>query len=402
MTAAAALTLVGGGLLTGWAVLLALGEEAPGMGGWSGDPPPEPRGRMPLARALRLARLSVQGLAATTVGLAIAWWERPLPGAVAVVVLAWLLLALVSDTLPRTLGFLAPRAAAAALPIARVSLWPFQPLLGILAWADRAAHRILPPSGSGGAIGTAQRDMLLGVFSLEDTPIEDIMTPRLDIVAVAEDAAWTELLDVVRRSEHSRIPIYRETLDDIAGIVYAKDLAPVLIGVASAPERWQDLIRPVPFVPEAKPLSAQLRDFQRGSGHLAIVVDEFGGTSGMVTLEDVLEEVVGEIHDEYDVDEEPEIEREGNDRFWVNGRVTLDELSASLGAPFTRDEVSTVGGLIYAELGRVPRPGEELRLEGFRLVVEQVVRRRISRVFFERIHPVPHLDALGEPAGDEP
>jgi CBS domain containing-hemolysin-like protein len=141
----------------------------------------------------------------------------------------------------------------------------------------------------------------------------------------------------------------------------------------------------VSFVPESKTLSQQLRDFQRGGGHLAIVVDEFGGTSGLVTLEDVLEEIVGEIHDEYDVQEEPEIEREGNDRFWVNGRVTLDDLSATLGARFEHEEVSTVGGLVYAELGRVPRPGEELIIGGFRVVVENVVRRRIHRVYFERL-----------------
>jgi CBS domain containing-hemolysin-like protein len=162
-----------------------------------------------------------------------------------------------------------------------------------------------------------------------------------------------------------------------------------MIGAAAPPERWQELIRPVPFVPESKSLAAQLRDFQRGAGHLAIVVDEFGGTSGLVTLEDVLEEIVGEIHDEYDVNEEPEIEREGSDRFWVNGRVTLDDLSATLGTSLVRDEVSTVGGLIYAELGRVPRPGEELRVAGFRLVVEQVVRRRIHRVYFERLEATP-------------
>jgi len=146
-------------------------------------------------------------------------------------------------------------------------------------------------------------------------------------------------------------------------------------------------VRPVPFVPESKSLSAQLRDFQRGGGHLAIVVDDFGGTSGLVTLEDVLEEIVGEIHDEYDVNEEPEIERESNQRFWVNGRVTLDDLSVALGVALDREEVSTVGGLIYAELGRVPRPGEELRIAGFRVVVEQVVRRRIHRVYFERQEP---------------
>jgi CBS domain containing-hemolysin-like protein len=130
-------------------------------------------------------------------------------------------------------------------------------------------------------------------------------------------------------------------------------------------------------------LDSQLRDFQRGPTHVAIVVDEFGGTSGLITLEDVLEEVVGEIRDEHDVETPPAIVQDGT-RYWVDGRVTLDELSLVLGRPFERQDVSTVGGLIYLALGRVPRPGEELMLDGFRVVVEQVDRRRVTRVYFEK------------------
>jgi CBS domain containing-hemolysin-like protein len=120
-----------------------------------------------------------------------------------------------------------------------------------------------------------------------------------------------------------------------------------------------------------------------------------------VTLEDVLEEVVGEIHDEYDVDEEPAIEREGNQRFWVDGRLPLDDLSAVLGEPLEHEEVSTVGGLIYSELGRVPRPGERLQIGSFRVVVEEVVRRRIRRVYFERMEPQPLAAGDALPAVEE-
>jgi CBS domain containing-hemolysin-like protein len=401
MTLVTAVGMAAGVVATGWAALLALGGEAPRIGSTVGDPPPEPRTRMPVARALRLARMALLTVGAASVGLAAAWWTRPPANAALLLGVAWVLLLLVGEVLPRALGLLAPTLAARALAHARASLWPFRPLLGVIGWMDELAHRVMPPTTTqaGGHIGAAQRDMLLGVFSLEDTAIEDVMTPRLDIVGTSHDASWSELLAVVRESEHSRIPVFRDSIDDVAGVVYAKDLAPATIG-APPPGRWQELIRPVPFVPESKSLAAQLRDFQRGAGHLAIVVDEFGGTSGLVTLEDVLEEIVGEIHDEYDVNEEPAIEREGNERFWVNGRVTLDDLSATLGTSFEREEVSTVGGLIYAELGRVPRPGEELRVGGFRLVVEQVVRRRINRVYFERLAPaaVPDADTadLGE------
>src|SRR3989442_13076441 len=130
--------------------------------------------------------------------------------------------------------------------------------------------------------------------------------------------------------------------------------------------RWQELVRPAAIVPETKTLDAQLRDFQRGPSHMAIVVDEFGGTSGLITLQDVLEEIVGEIRDEHDLDAAPAIRQEG-ERFWVDGRAGLAELSAALGRSFEHPDVSTVGGLIYTGLGRVPRAGEELTVDGLRV-----------------------------------
>lgn len=390
------------GIAAGWSAVLALADQAPGVTPTLGDPPLEPHRPVPLARALWIGRTALLVVAAAATGAAVTWWRRPPALAAGSLVVTWLLVLMLGEGLPRALGLLAPRVAARALPLARRSLAPFRPLLGLMAAADHLAHRLLPSRrGQPGVLGTAQRDMLLGVFSLEDTTVEDIMTPRLDIVAVSASASWPEVAAVAREGEHSRIPVHRDSLDDIAGILYAKDLAPVLAGTRERPDHWHGLIRPVPFVPESKSLAAQLRDFQRGSTHLAIVVDEFGGTSGLVTLEDVLEEVVGEIHDEYDIDEPPAVEREGNQRFWVDGRLPLDDLSAALGASFEHEEVSTVGGLIYSELGRVPRPGEQLTFGGFRVVVEDVVRRRIRRVYFERLEPAPVAEGDGLPAVEE-
>ena len=394
MTGLEAAPAAGTGLLAAlWAALLALAEEAPGVVSALGDPPAPPGSPLPLARALHIARVTLLLIATTAVSTAAAWWQRaPLDAATTLLIVGGLVLA-IGDGLPRGFGALAPHLAAAVVPLARASLTPFKPLFGIMAVADRLGHRLVPSSRPRSSVlGTAQREMLVGVFSLEDSTVEDIMTPRLDIVGAEAEASWQEVVDVVRQSEHSRIPVYRHSLDDIAGILYAKDIAPVLAGHSGPPASWHELVRPVPFVPEAKTLAAQLRDFQRGAAHLAIVVDEFGGTSGLVTLEDVLEEIVGEIRDEYDTDEEPAIEREGNDRFWVDGRVTLDDLSAAVGVPLQHDEVSTVGGLIYAELGRVPRAGEELKAHGFRVVVEQVARRRIRRVYLERLEPQPLVE----------
>jgi CBS domain containing-hemolysin-like protein len=227
--------------------------------------------------------------------------------------------------------------------------------------------------------------MLLGVFTLADTQVDEVMTPRLDMAAVDLAAATEEVVDAFRQSEHSRLPVYDGTADNLVGVLFAKDLVPVAMGVGDreANARWHDLVRPAAFVPETKTLDSQLRDFQRGPGHLAIVVDEFGGTSGLITLEDILEEIVGEIHDEHDVGEPPAIHRDG-DRYWVDGRVTLDDLSEALGRSFEHAEVSTVGGLVYSVLGRVPRAGDELTLDGYQVVVERVDRRRVTRVLFQR------------------
>jgi CBS domain containing-hemolysin-like protein len=137
-------------------------------------------------------------------------------------------------------------------------------------------------------------------------------------------------------------------------------------------------------VPEGKPLDRQLRDFQRGPSHLAVVVDEFGGTAGIVTLEDILEQIVGEIQDEYDTDEVAPIQVVSEEQLRVDGGVALSELEAVLGHSFDREDVSTVGGLILAEFGRVPRVGESLDLQGYRLVVEQLVRRRVKRIAVHR------------------
>ena len=147
---------------------------------------------------------------------------------------------------------------------------------------------------------------------------------------------------------------------------------------------WQSLVRPASFIPTSKLIDAQLRDFKAGHTHIAIVSDEFGGTAGLVTIEDVLEEIVGEINDEYDVDE-PEVEQEGGRCFWVTGRLELDELSELLSQDFTRNDLNTVGGLVYETFGRVPRPGEAIVLGAYKLVVERVRRRRIERVYFERL-----------------
>lgn len=370
-----------------WAGLLALGEEAAvgeALHTLGDAPPVAVGGRVPLHRALYIARLALLVLGAVAGAHALRWWDRPWAEGVAALAAAAGLLFVVGDALPRSIARLAPELTAAALPVARRTLAPFAPLLWLLGWVDRGLHALVStPRPLEPALGAAQRDMLLGVFSLADTTVDEVMTPRLDMVAVDVAATSDEVLAAFRQSEHSRLPVYDGTPDNIIGVVFAKDLVPLVMGVAAGTLRWQDLVRPASYVPETKTLDSQLRDFQRGPAHLAIVVDEFGGTSGMITLEDILEEIVGEIRDEHDAETPPAIRQDG-DRFFVDGRVSLDALSQALGRTFEHPDVSTVGGLIYSALGRVPRPGEELTLDGFRIVVERVDRRRVTRVCFQR------------------
>ena len=232
-----------------------------------------------------------------------------------------------------------------------------------------------------------EQALLHGVFSLGDTAVREVMVPRVDIVGIENTTHWSEVVDRVRSSEHARFPVYDDTLDNVLGILYAKDLLPFIIDDDEPMLGWQTLVRPATFIPTSKPIDAQLRDFKSSRTHIAIVSDEFGGTAGLVTIEDVLEEIVGEIHDEYDI-EEPEIEQEGGKRFWVSGRLSLEELSELLGQDFSREDVTTVGGLIYETFGRVPRAGEAVQVGAYKLVVERVRRRAIERVYFERVRPL--------------
>jgi CBS domain containing-hemolysin-like protein len=368
-----------------WAALLGLVQESPTVAVSLSQAPNRVDEPVPADRAIQVSRLALVVVAGCCAGLAMGWWNRPPVTALIQMIVAVVFLLAVSDLVPRALGVLFPHVATAAVPLARKSLLPFHPLIGLVAAAERVAVLLLPPSSSGtGEMASEVRDVLAGVVSLHDTTVAEVMTPRLDVVAVGADAEWHEVVEHLRRSEHHRLPVYGEDLDDLKGVLYAKDLTPAIAGVTERPEDWRTLMRPAQYVPESKLLANQLHDFQRSTAHVAIVVDEFGGTSGLITLEDVLEEVVGEIYGEYDREEMPDVVREGDDRFWVDGTVTLDTLSELLGVDLEDEDVSTVGGLIYAELGRVPRPGEELHIDSFRVVVEKVVRRRVQRVYFER------------------
>jgi CBS domain containing-hemolysin-like protein len=288
------------------------------------------------------------------------------------------------------------------------------PVVTFGAWADAALHRILPPPPLDEAdredaverfreVVAAEVDqsaegevLLHGVFSLGDTQAQEIMIPRVDIVGLDRDTPWSEVVDRVRSAQHSRLVVYDGTLDEVVGVLYAKDLLHALLADEEPAGGWQSLVRPALFIPATKSVETQLREFRSARRHLAIVVDEFGGTAGMVTLEDVLELIIGDIQDEGDT-EVPEIQREEGGRLWVDAGVTLDTLSELTGHDFRRGDVATVGGLVLEVLGRVPRAGVALTVEGFRLVVERVSRRRVERVYVE-----PVAEGVGASAEAKP
>jgi len=389
-----AVAITGAALATAWAALLSLADGAlaadPSLAettltGVYGEKPERFR------RALALGRIVFLALAAVGASGSLAWWHADFASTAVVLACVVVLVAALGDLGPRTLGLwrgasLGPR----ALRIAAASLGLIAPVIVAAGILDRALARLfgVTARSAPAAPDPAQRDMLLGVFALADTMVSEVMTPRVDLDGVDCARSFRETVAAVASAEHARLPAYDGDLDHIVGVLYAKDLLPALFSADSEAQRgWRSLVRPVDIVPETKTLDAQLRDFQRGPNHLAVVVDEYGGTAGIVTLEDVLEEIVGEIRDEYDASEQSEIVPTAEGAYLVDGRASLDALSEALGTPFAHEEVSTVGGLVYSALGRVPVAGEKLELNGWRVVVDQVIRRSVRRLRFERIRP---------------
>ena len=378
-----------------------------------GDPDPEPvpasggdlrRGEL-AHRALALSRVLAHLIAGAALARALNIQRGDGFQGAALAFFSALAVVVVVEGIGRSLGFAtAPRFIVVLAPVVRllqVLLWP---VLRLGVALDALFERLLPKPtieerneqreeateqfrqvvAAEADVSVAEEAILHGVFSLGDTTVREVMVPRVDIVGIDNTTPWSEAVDRVRSSEHARFPVYDETLDNVLGILYAKDLLPFVIDDDEPMLGWQTLVRPASFIPTSKPIDAQLRDFKTSRTHIAVVSDEFGGTAGIVTIEDVLEEIVGEIHDEYDV-EEPEVEQEEGRRFWVTGRLSLDELSELLNHNFVQDDITTVGGLVYETFGRVPRAGESLVIGGYKMVVERVRGRRIDRVYFERV-----------------
>ena len=220
------------------------------------------------------------------------------------------------------------------------------------------------------------RELLQSIVDFTETVVKEVMTPRPDLVAIRSDATLQDLRTLFREEQYSRMPVYRDNLDNILGIVYVKDLVALPPG---AEPPLTTIMRPAYFVPESKRVSELLKEMQRRQVQMAIVVDEYGGTGGLVTVEDLLEEIVGEIRDEYDVESET-VTDEGDGVFVFSGKVSVDEVRDRLGVEIEREGFETVGGYLLSSLGRMPYVGEVVDMGELSFEVLEVERRRITKV----------------------
>jgi CBS domain containing-hemolysin-like protein len=243
--------------------------------------------------------------------------------------------------------------------------------------ANEAAKAYIDTAAHEGVIKSEERRLLQSIVDFGDTLVREVMTPRPDIVAIRDTASVGDVRALFREQEYSRFPVYKDSLDNIAGFVFVKDLVTLSSDDDGRP--ILGLLRPAVVVPETKRVPELLKQFQRQQTQCAIVVDEYGGTAGLVTIEDLLEEIVGEIRDEYDVESEPIVD-EGGGRYVFSGKVNIDEVAQRLHVEIEREGFETVGGYLLSHIGRVPAVGERFEVDGLTVEVLDAERRRINKV----------------------
>lgn len=322
-------------------------------------------------------------------------------------VLLLLAILIVSEALPKALASRNPDITALLLarPLNTISLL-FLPLIAVVGFVTGPLVRLVSgktPSATPlvteeelrllvnvgeeeGLIEHDEREMIEGIFSFGDTLVREIMVPRVDIVALDVDTPLDKALDRVISEGHSRIPVYVETVDTVVGILYAKDLLPALRD-QRRDLSLRDLLRPAHFVPETMKVAALLADLQQRKVHMAIVIDEYGGMAGLATIEDLIEQIVGEIQDEYDV-EDPPIQMVSDTEVIVDARVSLDEINDLTGLKLESPDADRIGGLVYAHLGRVPKVGDEVVLADAVVTVLSIKGVRPQQLRIRYHHPV--------------
>jgi CBS domain containing-hemolysin-like protein len=353
---------------------------------------------------LLLARVAAELSATVLVTVVLLHWVGP--GWRAFVITAAVMTVavyFVTGVVPRSLGHRnAVRVAGAAASLLAPVLRLLGPLSRVLLLPGAGSRSGVPPGSEEDLRGLVdlleqrrviqpdERAMIHSVFELGDTIVREVMVPRTDMVFVERDKTLRQALSLALRSGFSRIPVIGENEDDIVGIAYLKDIVTRSYEhrEGESVEKVESIMRPAAFVPESKPIDALLREMQARQNHVAIVIDEYGGTAGLVTIEDILEEIVGEIADEYDK-EQPPVEWLGDGRARVTARLPVEELAELFGVQIETEDVETVGGLLAQRLGRVPIAGSVATVAGLRLTAESLAgrRNRIGTVTVERVTP---------------
>jgi putative hemolysin len=328
------------------------------------------------------------------------------------VILAYLILTyvhvVIGELVPKGVALRNPERTAlwAAIPV-RAFFGVFAPLIWVLqrstevvlrafgleppgaereAMSEAELRILLSRSSEQGEIEHEEQQMIDKVFLFGDKDVADVMVPRPEVAAVLVDVAPEQALATVLDSPYTRYPVYRESLDDIVGVLHVRDLFTAVHDRGIADVRLEEIVRPATIVPETKDLASLLQEFRRTNNHFAVVVDEYGGMAGICTLEDLLEEIVGEIEDEFDVPEE-QIEQVDEDTYRIDGMFGIDEFNERFGTDLPDEDYHTLAGFVFGQLGRAPQPGDDVSYDGMRFDVLEVDGNRIERVavsFLER------------------
>ena len=251
--------------------------------------------------------------------------------------------------------------------------------------AEGGLKGLLAAGKGKGLITGPEEKMIQGILELKNTVVREVMVPRTEMVAIDCEAPVEEAVKLMASHGHSRIPAYRESIDNIVGMVYAKDI--LRWWGTGQKVKMTQVIRPAYFVPETKNTLELLEEFKRRRSPVAIAVDEYGGTSGLVSIEDLLEEIVGEMRDEYDQPEEQPIKEVGPDIYMVEARAPIEELEEKVGITLPKEDFDTVGGLVFHITGRIPRAGDVVEYGQLRITVEAADERRILRVKVQKLPP---------------
>jgi putative hemolysin len=274
-------------------------------------------------------------------------------------------------------------------------MWLLTPLIWVVTGISRLLTRLFPGEADrplisedeiksiisvgeqDGVVAEEQRRMLHGVFELSQSRVRDLMVPRTEVIGIEAGSSFLDVLSLVQSAHHSRFPVYRKSLDSIVGIIHSKDI----LNYVNRPEEFQleREARSPYFVPESKPANLLLQSFRSRKSHLAIVVDEYGGVEGIVTLEDVIEEVFGDIEDEYDI-EEALIRELGSGHFLVDGSLTIREVNSRFDLQLSEEHVTTLAGYVLQALGTIPVEGEQCTVDGVRLIVKKMDDQRVEEI----------------------